>query len=94
MIQLPAGIEERVHAVAMTCYRALKCSVYARVDMLLKDGIPYVLEVNTLPGMTETSLLPQSAIAAGYSFNGLLDAIITGSLKERNGVRQGVVSHG
>lgn len=85
VIQLPAEILERVQAAALTCYRALKCSVYARVDMLLKDGIPYVLEVNTLPGMTETSLLPQSALAAGFTFSGLLDEIIAGSLKERGG---------
>jgi D-alanine-D-alanine ligase len=42
-----------------------------------------VLEVNTLPGMTGTSLLPRSAAAAGYTFSGLLDAIIEGSLRER-----------
>lgn len=83
IIQLPAAVEERVRTAALACYRALKCSVYARVDMLLKDGAPYVLEVNTLPGMTETSLLPQSALAAGYTFSGLLDAIISGSLKAR-----------
>lgn len=85
IIQLPAEVEERVRTAALTCYRALKCAVYARVDMLLKDGIPYVLEVNTLPGMTATSLLPQSAKAAGISFTRLLDEIITGSLRERGG---------
>lgn len=85
VIQLPVELEERVRAVALACYQALKCTVYARVDMLLKDGIPYVLEVNTLPGMTETSLLPRSALAAGYTFSGLLDEIISGSLAERQG---------
>lgn len=85
VIQLPAEILKRVQEAALTSYRALKCSVYARVDMLLKDGIPYVLEVNTLPGMTETSLLPQSAHAAGFTFSGLLDEIIAVSLRERGG---------
>ncbi|WP_438494877.1 D-alanine--D-alanine ligase [Paenibacillus sp. IHBB 3054] len=83
VIQLPAEILERVQAAALACYRALKCSVYARVDMLLKNGIPCVLEVNTLPGMTETSLLPKSALAAGFTFSSLLDEIIESSLKER-----------
>ncbi|WP_238655125.1 D-alanine--D-alanine ligase [Paenibacillus piscarius] len=81
IIRLPEAVEARVRDAALTCYRALKCAVYARVDMLLKDGIPYVLEVNTLPGMTATSLLPQSAQAAGISFDQLLDRIITGSLQ-------------
>ncbi|MNI58070.1 D-alanine--D-alanine ligase [compost metagenome] len=85
VIQLPYGTHERVHTAARACYKALKCSVYARVDMLLVAGVPYVLEVNTLPGMTETSLLPQSALATGYSFSGLLDAIIERSLQERRG---------
>ncbi|MEK5235347.1 D-alanine--D-alanine ligase [Paenibacillus sp. FSL L8-0470] len=83
VIQLPAEILERVQAAALTCYHTLKCSVYARVDILLKDGNPYVLEVNTLPGMTETSLLPKSALAAGFTFSNLLDEIIAGSLKEQ-----------
>ncbi|WP_083609770.1 D-alanine--D-alanine ligase [Paenibacillus sp. P3E] len=86
VIQLPEELDEQVRAAALTCYQALKCTVYARVDMLLKDGVPYVLEVNTLPGMTETSLLPRSALAAGYTFSGLLDEIISGSLAERRGI--------
>ncbi|WNS40987.1 D-alanine--D-alanine ligase [Paenibacillus sp. MMS20-IR301] len=86
IIRLPAGVEEQVRAAALACYRALKCTVYARVDMLLADGIPYVLEVNTLPGMTATSLLPQSAGAAGLSFSRLLDEIISRSLQERGGI--------
>lgn len=94
VIQLPAELEERVHAAALACYQALKCTVYARVDMLVKDGIPYVLEVNTLPGMTETSLLPRSALAAGYTFSGLLDEIISGSLAERRGMEAAVDKQG
>ncbi|MNH42863.1 D-alanine--D-alanine ligase [compost metagenome] len=58
--------------------------------MLVKNGIPYVLEVNTLPGMTGTSLLPRSALAAGYTFSGLLDEIISGSLAERRGMEAAV----
>ncbi|MFC3748448.1 D-alanine--D-alanine ligase [Paenibacillus sp. GCM10012306] len=84
VITLPPEVEQLVRKAAMTCYKALKCSVYARVDMLLMDGVPYVLEVNTLPGMTTTSLLPKSAAAAGLSFSALLDRIISCSLTERS----------
>lgn len=90
-IALPTEIWEKVRAAAWTSYRALKCSVYARIDMLLLDGVPYVLEVNTLPGMTETSLLPKSAFAAGLTFSDLLDRIIAVSLEERGSQNGGLV---
>ncbi|MEK3826013.1 MULTISPECIES: D-alanine--D-alanine ligase [Paenibacillus] len=85
VVQLPSELHQRVEAAALTCYNVLKCSVYARVDMLIRDGVPYVLEVNTLPGLTRNSLLPKSAAAAGISFAKLLDTIIDLSLKERSG---------
>ncbi|MGG6310922.1 D-alanine--D-alanine ligase [Paenibacillus macerans] len=88
-IALPADVDSRVHSAALGCYRLLKCSVYARIDMILKDGVPYVLEVNTLPGMTANSLLPRSAKAAGISYSELLDRIIELSLAERTGGRAG-----
>ncbi|PFF76277.1 D-alanine--D-alanine ligase [Bacillus thuringiensis] len=84
VIELPAEINERVNKASLTCYKVLKCSVYARVDMMVKDGIPYVMEINTLPGMTQSSLLPKSAEAAGISYSKLLDIIIETSLKVRN----------
>lgn len=83
VVELPATTHERVAEAAMTCYKSLKCSVYARVDMIIKDGIPYVMEVNTLPGMTQNSLLPKSAHAAGISYSKLLDIIIETSLQVR-----------
>ncbi|MFP7159424.1 D-alanine--D-alanine ligase [Priestia aryabhattai] len=83
VVELSGTTHERVTAAAMACYRALKCSVYARVDMIIKDGIPYVMEVNTLPGMTKNSLLPKSAHAAGIPYNKLLDIIIETSLQVR-----------
>lgn len=85
IVQLPSELHQRVEAAALTCYNVLKCSVYARVDILIRDGVPYVLEVNTLPGLTRNSLLPKSAAAAGISFAKLLDTIIDLSLKERSG---------
>ncbi|TVX93386.1 D-alanine--D-alanine ligase [Paenibacillus agilis] len=83
VIQLPPHVEQRVRDAALASYRMLQCKVYARVDMILYQDIPYVLEVNTLPGMTANSLLPKSAAAAGLSFTQLLDRIISSSLHER-----------
>ncbi|WP_454192833.1 D-alanine--D-alanine ligase [Paenibacillus sp. Marseille-Q7038] len=92
VVNLPQELDELVRKTAMTCYQALKCSVYARVDILLSDGVPYVLEMNTLPGMTKTSLLPKSAAAAGISFSSLLDRIISCSLKKAQQDQRGVAS--
>ncbi|MFJ8102857.1 D-alanine--D-alanine ligase [Lysinibacillus sp. NPDC096212] len=81
VVELPPAIHERVAEAAKACYSALKCSVYARIDMMIKDGIPYVMEVNTLPGMTKNSLLPKSASSAGITYTQLLDRIIEISLQ-------------
>ncbi|MED1783779.1 D-alanine--D-alanine ligase [Brevibacillus fortis] len=83
VIHLPPDIEQRVREAALTSYRLLQCKVYARVDVILCQDIPYVLEVNTLPGMTANSLFPKSAAAAGMTFTQLLDRIIASSLHER-----------
>ncbi|TQR34337.1 D-alanine--D-alanine ligase [Lysinibacillus sphaericus] len=83
IVELPPAVHERVTEAAKACYRALKCDVYARIDMMIKDGIPYVMEVNTLPGMTKNSLLPKSASSAGITYTKLLDRIIEISLQVR-----------
>ncbi|MGG1400350.1 D-alanine--D-alanine ligase [Bacillus salipaludis] len=83
VVELPPETQTKVSTTAMTCYKALKCSVYARIDMMIQNGIPYVLEVNSLPGMTKNSLLPKSAQAAGIPYHKLLDLIIENSLKVR-----------
>lgn len=56
------------------------CKAYVRVDMIISEGIPYVLELNTLPGMTQTSLIPRSAAARGIKYSELLDKLIEYSL--------------
>lgn len=84
IVQLTDKLQNEVNEVALKCYLTLKCSAYARVDLMLKDGLVYVLEVNTLPGMTPTSLFPQSARAAGIGYEELLERIITASLEERS----------
>ena len=82
-VYLPDKIQEAVNKIAKQCFHELNCSVYSRVDMILSEDIPYVLEVNTLPGMTSTSLSPKSAKARGIDFSQLLDKIIECSLIER-----------
>lgn len=82
VIELEKSLHEQVEELAIECYKVLKCSVYTRVDMIIKDKKPYILELNTLPGMTKNSLFPKSASAAGISFSELLDTIIKLSIKE------------
>ncbi len=66
---LPEDTIKRVQSVALRAHQALGCGVYSRVDvMLAEDGQPYLLEINTVPGMTATSLLPKAAKAAGLTF--------------------------
>ena len=75
---------ERIQNAALGAFRAVGGRDYARVDVMVRpNGSPVVLEVNTLPGMTETSLLPKAAAAAGMSFATLCQRMIDLSL-ERN----------
>ena len=76
--------EAAVKAAAKKAYEALGIEVYSRVDVLLNSlGSPYVLEANTIPGMTETSLLPMAGAEAGYSFGDLCVRICELSLAAR-----------
>ena len=84
IVTLDEKLHKEVEEMALLTYRALKCSVYARVDMIVtEDSIPYVLEVNTLPGMTKNSLFPKSAAGINISYSQLIDNIIEESLKEK-----------
>lgn len=66
------GVRAELQRVGEAAYHALGCRHYARVDVILRnDGRPVVLEVNTLPGMTDTSLFPMAAEKAGMSFEDL-----------------------
>ena len=87
VIELEEKLHKEVERMALATYKALKCEVYSRVDMIItEDGIPYILEVNTLPGMTSNSLFPKSAKGEGYSFSEFLDLIIETSLKVNRAV--------
>lgn len=79
---LPAEVTARVQAEALKAHRSLGVEVYSRVDVLLReeDQEPFVLEVNTIPGMTESSLLPKAANAAGMDYASLCLKIIKLSL--------------
>lgn len=75
--QIDEGVYKKVQEVAVKAHQILGCHGYSRVDMIVKNGgTVYVLEVNTLPGLTKGSLLPQQAVVAGLTFSQLLDKII------------------
>jgi D-alanine-D-alanine ligase len=75
----------RVQAAALAAFRAVGCRDYARVDIMIRpDGEPVVLEINTLPGMTETSLMPKAAAAAGLSYGQLCQRMIDLALARRS----------
>jgi D-alanine-D-alanine ligase len=79
--RLNAEETQRVQAAAVAAHRALELEVYSRVDVLLaSDGTPCVLEINTIPGMTPVSLLPEAAKAAGLSYPELCRRLIELSL--------------
>ena len=75
------ALAEEAASCAKKAHRALKCSVWSRSDMIIRDEIVYLLETNTLPGMTETSLFPLAARAAGMTLSDLLDRLISLSLE-------------
>ena len=80
---LPPEVTARAQEIALAAHRALQLKGYSRTDMIIAgDGI-YVLETNTIPGMTPTSLLPQAAAAHGLPFPVLLDHLIELALAER-----------
>lgn len=82
VIELEKNLHKEVEEMALRTYNELKCDVYSRIDMIItEEGIPYVLEVNTLPGMTATSLFPKSMNAAGIDFISFINMIIEESLK-------------
>ena len=80
--QLSKERTKEIQELALAAHRALDLEVYSRVDVLLdeKKG-PVVLEINTIPGMTEESLLPEAAAAMGISYEPLCTKVIELSLK-------------
>jgi D-alanine-D-alanine ligase len=74
--ELGPAEQAAVTETALATYRALGCSGFARIDLILAPDGPQVLEANAIPGLTDTSLLPQAAEAAGMSFEDLVARIL------------------
>jgi D-alanine-D-alanine ligase len=75
--ELPGDLTSQAQELALRVYELLGCEAFARVDLMLgADDELTVLEANPIPGLTETSLLPQAAEAAGISFDELVERIV------------------
>ena len=82
--ELGDEVAARAQELALRAHATLGCAGFSRVDLMLGDGDELaVLEVNAIPGLTETSLLPQAAEAAGISFDELVGRILEGALSSR-----------
>lgn len=86
---VPAPLDARttaqVQAVALVSHRVLGCHGFSRVDLLLAPQGPVVLEVNTIPGLTATSLLPKAACAAGLSFPRMCERMLASAIQPKGG---------
>ncbi|XTR36904.1 D-alanine--D-alanine ligase [Paraclostridium tenue] len=80
VVYLEEKLQDEINEISKGCWKAFNCKAYVRVDVIISDGVPYVLELNTLPGMTQTSLIPRSAKAKGIEFSQLIEKIIEYSL--------------
>jgi len=73
--------ENKVNTIAKKVYEVLKMTGFSRSEFIFKDGEPHLLEMNTIPGLTRESILPQQAAAAGISLSELFDSAIEEALK-------------
>jgi D-alanine-D-alanine ligase len=82
--RIPKEVYDRALDAGLLAHRALGCRGYSRVDFIIDDdAVPFILEVNTLPGMTATSLLPEIAAGAGIAFPELVEEILRLAVMER-----------
>lgn len=79
----PEELLERIQKIALDAHRAIGCSGISRTDMILNDDSLYVLEINTLPGMTKNSLLPRAFMSCKGTYSDLIDTIINSALNKR-----------
>lgn len=77
---LTPALAKKIQETAIKCHKILGCEGYSRTDMIIKDGQIYVLELNTLPGLTQESLLPKAAAKANLTLSKLLDIIINNAV--------------
>jgi D-alanine-D-alanine ligase len=81
--ELPSNVEVTVRKAALDAYRIMGCHDYARVDFRLRDGIPYVLEVNPNPGINRDSGFPRSCAKAGFEYEEMVERILRFALERR-----------
>lgn len=82
---LPPDVAQQVQDIALRAHQALDCYGFSRVDLRLgEDGVPYVLEVNTLPGMTPLSDLPRAAAVYGIEYDELVEIMLSTAQKASN----------
>jgi D-alanine-D-alanine ligase len=74
--RIPDAVRDAVQSIALAAHRALGCRDFSRSDFMLAGERPVILETNTIPGLTETSLLPQAAAAAGIDFPSLIRMLV------------------
>ena len=84
---LPDEVNERVQKLALAAYKALGCRTWGRADVMLdqKTGKPYLLEMNTSPGMTSHSLVPMAAKAAGLEYDDLVLWLLLQTMQQKEG---------
>jgi D-alanine-D-alanine ligase len=76
-----SALTQKIKEIALKVYRSVGCRGFGRVDFILVKDRPYVLEINTIPGLTSASLLPKEAAAVGISYPKLLEKIIALALE-------------
>ncbi len=82
--RISEALTDQAQACAVKAHQTLFCRGYSRTDMIIHEDDIYILETNTIPGMTATSLFPQAAAKAGLNFTRLLDRLIALSLEGRD----------
>lgn len=82
--RISPDLTEKVQETALKVFKTIGGRGFGRVDMIIKDGVPYVLEINTIPGLTPSSLLPKEAEAMNIDYPRLLDNIIELALEKED----------
>jgi len=81
--RIPAKLTKKVQETALKVYQLIGCCGFGRVDMIISHSTPYVLEINTIPGLTPNSLLPKEAAAAGITYQQLIEKIIQFAMEKK-----------
>ena len=76
-------LQNEINEFTKKAYYATKCKGFARIDYIIQDNKAYLIEINTLPGMTKTSLLPKSLAHLGYTYSKTLDLLIEASINDK-----------